>query len=164
MSKRLIASILVSVFGLIGTSGFALADTIGRYECNIIGAIGLEPIGDRDGHLLRSYDYSCVGVDGLLQRSSVYCDLRQRGGWSAGDVSFGSRSSPNRWRDWQWARSSEGTGSTVIQEGKPARATASGKIDLQVRIGHIGCSFRKDLQMDAAKPIGFNRFELEFGD
>ena len=50
MSKRLIASILVSAFGLIGTSGFALADTIGRYECNIIGAIGLEPIGDRDGH------------------------------------------------------------------------------------------------------------------
>ena len=57
MSKRLIASILVSVFGLIGATGVALADTIGRYECNIIGQTSLEPIGDRDGHLLRSYDF-----------------------------------------------------------------------------------------------------------
>src|SRR3974390_2667096 len=71
MSKRLIASILVSVFGLIGVTGVALADTIGRYECNIIGQTSLEPIGDRDGHLLRTYDFSCLGVDGLL-KGAVY--------------------------------------------------------------------------------------------
>ena len=50
MSKRLIASILYSAIGLIGASGFAFADSIGRLECNIVGPVGLEPIGDRDGH------------------------------------------------------------------------------------------------------------------
>jgi hypothetical protein len=75
MSKRLVASLLFSAFGLIGASGFALADTIVRYECNIIGPQGLEPIGDRDGHLLRSFDYSCVGVN--VGGHWVYCRARR---------------------------------------------------------------------------------------
>ena len=51
--SRLVASCLLSTIGLIGTNRLALADSIGRYERTIMGAIGLEPIGARDGHLLQ---------------------------------------------------------------------------------------------------------------
>ena len=48
MSKRFIATFLCSALGLIGASGFALAETIGRYECSTIGTASQEPIGDRN--------------------------------------------------------------------------------------------------------------------
>ena len=48
-------------------SGVALADTIGRYECSVIGALAQEPIGDRNEHTMVSVQYSCVGMDGLLK-------------------------------------------------------------------------------------------------
>ena len=67
MGKHLIATAVCSAFGLIGMSGVALADTIGRYECSVIGALAQEPIGDRNEHAMVSVQYSCVGTDGLLK-------------------------------------------------------------------------------------------------
>ena len=162
MSMRLIVSILFSAFGLIGTSGLALADTIGRLECNIIGPIGLEPIGDRDGHLLRSYDYSCVGVDGLFKGAvSTGISVSEMNGpqvtfllgagvlRTAGGLAVGQML--------------EGTGSTVMQEGKPARGTLTGKVIFKFASGTLASVSGKTVK-STAKPIGFNRFELEFGD
>jgi hypothetical protein len=161
MSMRLIVSILFSAFGLIGTSGLALGDTIGRYECNIIGPQGLEPIGDRNGHLLRSFDFSCVGVDGLL-KGAVYTAIsvsevdgpqatfhfaggihRTAGGLAVGQML-------------------EGAGSTVMQEGK-ARFPSSGKMIFKFASGTLAALSGKTFKW-ATKPIGFNRFEMEFGD
>jgi hypothetical protein len=146
MSKRLSARILFSAIVLIGTSGLALADTIGRYECNIVGPIDLEPIGDRDGHVLRSLDYSCVGVDGLFKGGVFTGCLRQRDGWSEGDVSFSRRSSSSRW--------GIGSGPNIggywdcCHAGREAGPCYGfGYDDLQVRLGHTGCSLRKDFQM-----------------
>lgn len=162
MSKRLVASILFSAFGLIGTSGFALADTIVRYECNIIGAIGLEPIGDRDGHLLRSYDYSCVGVDGLL-KGGVYTAISVSE-MDGPKVTFHLGAGVHRTAGGlAVGQSLEGTGSTVMQEGKPARATASGTMIFKFASGTLAVLSGKTFKW-AAKPIGFNRFELEFAD
>jgi hypothetical protein len=49
MSKRFITTFVCSALSLIGASGFALAETIGRYECSNIGTMSQEPIGDRNG-------------------------------------------------------------------------------------------------------------------
>ena len=67
MSKRLIAIFICSALSLIGTSGFAFAGMIGRYECSIIGLPMQDPVGDRTGHMLVTVQYSCFGVDGLLK-------------------------------------------------------------------------------------------------
>jgi hypothetical protein len=71
MGKRLIATVVCSTVGLISASGFALAETVGRYECSVVGAASQEPIADRDGHRLTSLQYSCFGVEGLL-KGAVY--------------------------------------------------------------------------------------------
>jgi len=162
MSKYLIASILASAFGLIGTSGFAQADSLGRYECNIIGPIGLDPIGDRDGHQLRSYDYSCAGVDGIfkgavltavsvseMDGSRVTYHLAGGVHRIAGGLAVGE--------------TLEGTGSTVAQEGSPARATASGRMIFKFASGKLAALSGKTFKF-TAKPIGFNRFEMDYGD
>ena len=71
MGKHLIATAVCSAFGLIEMSGVALADTIGLYECSVIGALAQEPIGDRNEHTMVSVQYSCVGMDGLQASRSV---------------------------------------------------------------------------------------------
>ena len=70
MRKRFIATFVCSALSLIGASGFALAETIGRYECSFIGTGSQEPIGGT-GHSLSSNQFSCFGVDGLL-KGAVY--------------------------------------------------------------------------------------------
>jgi hypothetical protein len=67
MSKRFIATMVCSALGLIAASGFAFAESIGRFECNIIDTPGQEPIGDRPGHFLLNLQYSCFAVDGVLK-------------------------------------------------------------------------------------------------
>jgi hypothetical protein len=162
MSKRVIASILLSTIGLIGAIGFAHADSIGRYECNIVGPIALEPIGDRDGHLLRSLEYSCVGADGIfkgavqtavsvseIDGSRVTFHLvggvhRIVGGLAVGEAL-------------------EGTGSAVVQEGSPSRATASGSMIFKFASGKLAALSGKTFKW-VVKPTGFDRFELDYMD
>ena len=67
MRKRFIATIVCSAVGLIGASGGALAETIGRYQCSVIDFPGQEPIDYRPDHFLVSLQYSCFGVDGVLK-------------------------------------------------------------------------------------------------
>jgi hypothetical protein len=162
MRKPLIAGILASIVGLVGISGSAYADSIGRYECNIIGAIGLEPIGDHDGHLLRSFDYSCAGVEGIFKGallsavsvsevdgSRVTFHLvggvhRIAGGLAVGETL-------------------EGTGSSVAQEGGRARTASTGTMIFKFASGKLAPLSGKTFKW-AAKPVGFNRFELEYED
>ena len=66
MCERLTAMFVCSALSTAAT-GFARADTIGRYQCGVIGTIAQEQIGDRNGHLLVSFEYSCLGVDGLFK-------------------------------------------------------------------------------------------------
>jgi hypothetical protein len=162
MRKPLIAGILASIVGLVGISGSAYADSIGRYECNIIGAIGLEPIGDHDGHLLRSFDYFCAGVDGIFKGallsavsvsevdgSRVTFHLvggvhRIAGGLAVGETL-------------------EGTGSSVMQEGGRARTASAGTMIFKFASGKLAPLSGKTFKW-AAKPIGYNRFDLEYED
>ena len=71
MTKHLVAMLACSALALIGAAGAAQADSIGRYECNVVGTANPEPVGDRAGHGLLNYQFSCVGVEGLL-KGAVY--------------------------------------------------------------------------------------------
>ena len=57
MDKRFIITVVCSTLGLISANGFAQAETVGRYECSVVGAASQEPIGDRDGHRLISVQF-----------------------------------------------------------------------------------------------------------
>ncbi|WP_245266475.1 hypothetical protein [Bradyrhizobium sp. WSM1743] len=52
---------------LLASIATAVAEPIGRYECNVIGAPLQDQVGDREGHALSSVQYACSGVDGLLK-------------------------------------------------------------------------------------------------
>jgi len=71
MSKRIVAVGLSSVLSLIGMGGITLAGSIGRYDCMIIGTIAQEPVGDRDGHDIVSFEYTCRGLDGLFKDAGL---------------------------------------------------------------------------------------------
>lgn len=71
MDKRIIITAVCSTLGLINASGFALAETAGRYECSVVGAVSQEPIGDKDGHRITGVQYSCSGVEGPV-KGAVY--------------------------------------------------------------------------------------------
>jgi hypothetical protein len=49
MGKRIIVTVVCSALGLINASGFAMAETLGKLECSVVGALSQEPIGDKDG-------------------------------------------------------------------------------------------------------------------
>ncbi|WP_050425802.1 hypothetical protein [Bradyrhizobium tropiciagri] len=70
MGKHFIVTVVYSTLSLIVASGVAQAETVGRYECSVIGAASHDVIGG-DWHLLRSLQYSCFGVEGLL-KGAVY--------------------------------------------------------------------------------------------
>lgn len=162
MRKVLIASILASAFGLIGASGFAHADPLGRYECNIIGPISLEPIGDRAGHLLRSYDYSCAGVDGIVKGAvfSAYSISEIDGS----QVTFHAAGGIHRiGGGLAVSQSLDGTGSTVMQEESAVRAIASGHMIFKLASGKLAGLSGKSFNW-AVKPLGYNRFDLEYSD
>ena len=162
MNMRLVAGILLPAFGLIGVTAPALAGTLGKFECNIVGAIGLEPIGDRDGHLLRSYDYSCVGVDGVFKGAvSTGVSVSEMDGPK---VKFLLGTAVHRIAGGLAAgQMLEATGSAVMQEGKPARGTASGNAIIKFASGTLATLSGKTIKY-TSKPTGFNPFELEYTD
>ena len=156
MSKRFIAAFVCSALGLTSSGGFALAETIGRYNCSIVGTAGQEPIGDRNGHFLASVQYSCFGEEGLLK----------------GDVH--TASSASEWDNNQGtfligggihrvlgglavSQITEGTGSIVMKDGKPVGTELLGKGSVQVRLGHLGGALRKGFQIhqqaDRSRPF-----------
>ena len=164
MRKRFIATFVCSAIGLIGASGFALAETFGRYECSVIGAIGKDPIAT--GHTLVSLEYSCVGVDGLMK----------------GDVH--TASSASEWigpkgtflRGGGVHRAPEGLAVSVITEGTasvvkstdteyagPAGTESSGKAIFKFASGNLAALSGKTFKF-ATKPMAPNRFVMEFTD
>ena len=50
MDKRIIVTVLCSALGSINASASAVAETVGRFECSVVGAASQDPIGDKDEH------------------------------------------------------------------------------------------------------------------
>jgi hypothetical protein len=161
MSKRFIATFLCSALSLVGANGFALAETIGRYECNVVGAMSPEPIGDREGHSLIFYQFSCFSVDGLL-KGAVYTastaselDGPRRTFLFTGGV----HRAPGGFAVTQMM---EGTGSVVMKDGKPVTEN-SGKALFKFASGTLATISGKAVKW-TTKTTGVGRFSLEFAD
>jgi hypothetical protein len=166
MSKRFIATFVCSAFSLIGASGFALAETIGRYECSVIGAIGKEPIDKRNGHILVSLEYSCFGVDGLLKGDVHTASSASE--WDGPNGTFlrggGVHRAP---AGLAVSQITEGTG-WVVKSGDteyagPAGTASAGKAVFKFASGNLSALSGKAFKF-ATKPIGPDRFEMEFTD
>lgn len=162
MSKRFIATLVCSAIGLIGASGFAFAEAIGRYECNIVGTMGLEPIGDRNEHSLVSYEFSCFGVAGLV-RGAVYSAMHVSE-WNGTQGKFLLMGGIHRSTGgFAVTQMSEGTGSVVVKDGKRVSSTSSGKVLFKFGSGTLAPLSGKTVNF-TTKATGRDRFELEFED
>jgi hypothetical protein len=126
MSKRFIITFVCSALSLIGATAIAHSDTIGRYECNIVGTGNPEPIGNRSGRGLMSCQFSCFGVDGLL-KGAVYSAIHVSE-WDGPRGTFllagGVHRSVGGFAVTQML---EGTGSVITRDGRPVSSTGSGK-------------------------------------
>jgi hypothetical protein len=159
MSKRFIVTVACSALGLISASGFALAETVGRYECSVVGAASQDPIGDKDGHRLGGVQYSCFGVEGLL-KGAVYTgssisewDGPQGTYLSAGGIVR----APGGLAVTQLT---EGMGSVVMKDGKPAGSASSGKAVFKFASGTLAALSGKTVKFET-KPTGVGRFSIE---
>jgi hypothetical protein len=159
MNKRFVVTVVCSTLGLIGATGFALAETVGRFECNVVGAVSQDPIGDKDGHLIRSVQYSCLGVDGLL-KSALYSGS-STSEWDGPQGTYLSGGGIIRVAGGLVVTQlTEGTGSVVMKDGKPAGIDASGKGLFKFASGTLAALSGKADRWEA-KPAGLGRFTLE---
>lgn len=162
MSPKSLAIVFASVLSLCGGSGLARADTIGRYECNVLGSNAPEPIGDRAGHGLVSYQFSCVGVDGLL-KGAVYSAVHVSE-WDGPQGKFLLAGGVHRTAGgFAVTRMLDGVGSVVMQDGKPVATTSAGTLVFELGSGTLASLSGKTAKFKS-KSIGFGRFALDFED
>jgi hypothetical protein len=162
MDKRFTISVVCSALGLISANGFALAETVGRYECSVVGAVSQEPIGDRDGHRLASIQYACFGVDGLL-KGAVYTGT-SISEWDGSKGTYLSAGGIHRVAGGlAVGQLTEGTGSVVMKDGKPAGSESSGKALFKFASGTLAALSGKTARFET-KPTGVGRFSLELTD
>jgi hypothetical protein len=161
MCKRLTTTFVCSAL-MIAATGFARADTIGRYQCAVNGAIAPQPIGDRDGHVLLSFEYSCLGADGLLKEAvSTGVSVSEWDGPKGTYLaSLGLHRAPGGFAVGQLL---EGTGSVVMKDGKPVGSESSGKTVFKFASGTLAPLSGRTVNF-TSKPVGLGRFELEFKD
>ena len=162
MCNRVVAAVLGSALGLIGMSGATLAGSIGRYDCIIVGTIVQEPVGDRDGHQIVSFEYTCRGLDGLLKDAgttaiSVSEWDGQKGKYIA---SVGLHRAPGGFAVGQLV---EGSSSVAMTSDKAASIEASGTTVFKFASGTLAAISGKTAKF-TARPTGPGRFEIEFTD
>ena len=162
MKVHFITTVVCSSLVLMSVFGVARADTIGRYECNVVGNGSAEPLGDRDGHSLTSIQFSGVGIDGLL-KGAVYSAINVSE-WDGAKGAFllagGTHRSAGGFAVTQML---EGAGSVVMKDGKPAGTESSGKAIFKFASGTLAAISGKTVKF-TSKPTGVGRFELEFAE
>jgi hypothetical protein len=145
-----------------GNVGLAQAEIIGRYQCNIVGPAAPEPLGDRNGHSILSYSYSCVGVDGVLKDAVVtaFTVVEWDGPKTSTATALGVHRAPG---GAAIAQVLEGAGSVIMKDGKPVGTELSGKTAFKFASGTLAALSGKTVNF-ASKSTGLNRFEIVFAD
>ncbi|GLH80523.1 hypothetical protein SSBR45G_54320 [Bradyrhizobium sp. SSBR45G] len=135
--SRAASAVCVAIgLGLALGLGPAGADTIARYDCTIIGTMGLEPIGDRPGHMLVSFQYSCFGTDGLMKGATYTASVASEWESQKGTYLYGA--GIHRTPDgYAVAVLTDGTGSVVMKNGAPAMSEATGKVAFKLASGRF---------------------------
>jgi hypothetical protein len=162
MMKRIVGTLVCIAAFLFGTAGLAQAEIIGRYQCNIVGTAVQEPLGDRNGHNMVNYGYSCVGVEGLLKDAVVTAFSAAE--WDGPKIitvtAMGVHRAPGGIAVGQVL---EGIGSAIMKDGKPVGTEASGKTVFKFASGTLTALSGKTVNF-VNKSTGLNRFELVFTD
>jgi hypothetical protein len=159
MDKRIIVTAVCSTLGLISASGFALAETVGRYECNVVGAVSQEPIGDKDGHRITGVQYSCSGVEGLV-KGALYSGS-STSEWDGSQGTYLSGGGTVRAAGGLAVTEiTEGKGAVVMKDGKPAGSESSGKALYKFASGTLAALSGKSVRWQT-KPMGFGLFSIE---
>lgn len=162
MSKHFMATVFCSTLSLIGAGGFALAETIGRYECSIIGTTSVEAIGDRPGHSLANAQFSCFGVEGLL-KGAVYT-ASNISEWDGPQGRFVSAGGIHRTPGGlAVTQAIEGTASVVVRDGKSVGTESSGSAVFKFASGVLVALSGKSVKF-ISRPGSAGRFDLEFSD
>ena len=162
MDKRIIVTAVCSMLGLINASGFALAETVGRYECSVVGAVSQEPIGDKDGHRITGVQYSCSGVEGPV-KGAVYTGS-STSEWDGPQGTYLSGGGTVRAAGGlAVTQITEGKGSAVMKDGKPAGSESSGKALFKFASGTLAALSGKMVRWET-KPMGFGLFSIELTD
>jgi hypothetical protein len=162
MKNRFTAALMCSALISMMTAGSACADPIGRYECNIVGIGSPEPLGDRAGHGLVSYQFSCYGVDGIL-KGAVYSAVHVSE-WDGPQGNFLLAGGVHRVAGgFAVTQMMEGAASVIMKEGKPVGVTGSGKAVFKLGSGSLAALSGKIAKF-TSRSTGANRFELEFAD
>ncbi|MGY4622591.1 hypothetical protein [Bradyrhizobium sp. USDA 4486] len=159
MTKRFVVTVMYSALCLISATGFAQAETIGRFECNVLGAVSQDAIGDKDGHLIRSVQYSCLGVEGLL-KGALYSGSSTSEWDGAQGTYFTGGGIVRAAGGLAVTQLTQGTGTVMMKDGKPAGVESSGKGVFKFASGTLAALSGKADRWEA-KPTGFNRFTLE---
>jgi hypothetical protein len=162
MHKRFVAAALSFGLALSGASSTVFADSIGRYDCIIVGTIIQEPVGDRERHDIVSLEYTCRGLDGLLKDAGVTAVSvgewdGQKGKYLA---SLGIHRAPGGIAVGQLL---EGTSSLVMKDGKPLGIEASGTTVFKFASGTLAAISGKTVKF-ATKPTDLGRFVIEFSE
>ncbi|MBR0848534.1 hypothetical protein JQ543_12350 [Bradyrhizobium diazoefficiens] len=162
MSKSVLVGLFCSATMLAGLAGSAQAEIIGRYQCNIVGPAVPEPLGDRNGHSLLNYPYSCVGVEGLLKDAVVtaFSAAEWDGPKTTSIAALGVHRAPG---GAAIAQVLEGTQSIIMKDGKPVGTEGSGKTLFKFASGTLAALAGKTVNFNS-KSTGLNRFEILFTD
>jgi hypothetical protein len=159
MDKRLIITVAYSTLGLFGVSGTAMAGTVGRFECNVVGAVSQDPIGDKDDHRLTTVQYSCFGVEGPL-KDALYSGAATSEWDGPKGTYFTGGGIIRAAAGVAVTQLTEGTGSAIMKDGKPAGTEAAGKGMIKFASGTLAALSGKADRWEA-KPAGLGRFTLD---
>jgi hypothetical protein len=148
MRKAVIAMAFGAAVSLAAPDDPAHAGLIGRYECNIVGTLGQEPIGDRPGHMLVSFQYSCYGIDGLLKGALYTASVASEWENQKGVYLYGA--GIHRMTDGLAViQLTEGTGTVVMQNDTPAISQAKGKVVFKLASGSLASLTGKTVDFTA---------------
>jgi hypothetical protein len=162
MRTQNIALVVCSALGLFAAGGTAHADSIARYDCNIVGTLGQEPIGDRPGHMLVSFQYSCYGLDGLMKGALYTSSIASEWENQKGNYLYGI--GIHRTADsYAVVQLLEGTGAVVMKDGMPAISEATGKVVFKLASGRFSALAGKTVNF-TARLTGPGHFIYELSD
>ncbi|WP_439400125.1 hypothetical protein ACRQ5Q_41700 (plasmid) [Bradyrhizobium sp. PMVTL-01] len=159
MDKRFITTVVYSTLGFIGATGVAQAEPAGRYECSIVGAVSQDPIGDKEGHLLRGVQYSCLGVEGPV-KGALYTGASTSEWDGPQGTYFTGGGIVRAAGGFAVTLLTEGTGTVIMKDGKPAGVESSGKARYKFASGTLAALSGKAVRWET-KPMGVGRFSLE---
>jgi hypothetical protein len=134
------------------------AETISRFDCNIVGNNSREALGDT-GHALITAQYSCRGIDGLF-KDAVYSGSTISEDDGAGAKYLAGMSTYRFPGGLAVGKLTEGSMAYTMKDGKPIGWSGSGKAVLIIATGAASGLAGKTI-LWTTKGTGLNRYAFE---